>query len=225
MGAKSVRATKPKPKAKPVRRTARKKSQRGATGVQLGADTARSMVMRGAALALSREGARMTSVEDILEASGVSRKTFYRFFSSKDDVMFALYEAGTEALLAACRAALAQGHDPMERLERCVDAHLNNARVFSRLIFVLGGEAQHHESPLHARRMWLHDELCALVAQGTPRPEQDVWVVRAFILALEGLVRFALQEGDEGRSVSEQSLVRVREAMLRLGEAQLRSIA
>ncbi len=223
MAKKAARAARPKPERGPARE--KRLRARGATGVQLGAATARSMVLRGAALALSSKGARMTSVEDILEASGVSRKTFYRFFASKDDVMFALYEAGTEALLAACRAALAHSQDPMERLERCIDAHLGNVRVFSRLIFVLGGEAQHHESPLHARRMWLHEELCALVSQGAPGPEQDVWAVRGLILALEGLVRFALQQGDEGRSVSEQSFARVREAMLRLGGAQLRSIA
>jgi AcrR family transcriptional regulator len=191
--------------------------------VQLGADTARSLVLRGAAVALARKGARETTVEDILAASGISRRTFYRFFEGKDDVMLALYQVGTQGLLTACRAALEQTTDPLSRLERCIDVHLVNARALSRLVFVLGGEAQHHESPLHAPRMQAHAELCALLSEGSPHPERDVWVVRALILALEGLVRFALEEGDEGRAVSEQSLRSVKRAMMDICAQLLRS--
>lgn len=170
----------------------------------------------------ARKGARLSSVEDILAAGGVSRRTFYRFFEGKDDVLFALYHVGTEGLLTACRLAVEQERDPMVRFERCIDVHLGNARVLSRLIFVLGGEAQHHESPLHARRMQVQAELCALITKGMAPTELDALVVRGLILALEGMVRLALQEGDEGRALSEPRLGQVKQVMMKLCADALR---
>src|SRR4051794_1966650 len=74
---------------------------RGASGVQLGEDTVRSRILQGAAAVFAAQGARLPSVEDILTASGVSRRTFYRFFDGKEAVLLALYCVGTEGLLAA----------------------------------------------------------------------------------------------------------------------------
>ena len=189
--------------------------RRNASGVQLGEEAARNRVLQGGARVFAHSGARLASVEDILDASGVSRRTFYRFFRSKDDVLLALYELGTEALLRACRSAVQGVRDPRARLERCVDAHLDNARRLPRLMFVLGGEAQHHESRLHARRMAVQDELAALLAHGSVDAPEAL-VVRGLIFALEGLVRLALQKGDEGRAVSVAALAAVRVAMQQL---------
>ncbi|MEO8552223.1 MAG: helix-turn-helix domain-containing protein, partial [Kofleriaceae bacterium] len=57
-----------------------------ATGVQLGGDVARNMIMFGATRVFATMGLREASVEDLLEAGQVSRRTFYRFFKSKEDV-------------------------------------------------------------------------------------------------------------------------------------------
>jgi AcrR family transcriptional regulator len=179
------------------------------------------MILQGAALVFARQGARLPSVEDILEAAGVSRRTFYRFYQSKEDVLLALYQLGTEGLLQACRLAASEESEPARRFERCIDAHLLNARGLGRLIFVLGGEAQRHESPLHARRMEVHDALVDLLTDrsASPGAKLDPLLVRSLILALEGVVRFTLQGGDEGRDVSEASLAHARRVMLKLCRA------
>jgi AcrR family transcriptional regulator len=110
------------------------------------------MVLQGAAKVFAASGVRLASVEDILEAARISRRTFYRVYSSKEDVLLALYKIGTERLLDACRLALEQESDPLRQAERCIDAHLQTAREQPRLVFVLGGEAQRHESLLHSRQ-------------------------------------------------------------------------
>lgn len=190
--------------------------KRNATGVQLGEEAARARVLQGGARVFAEKGARLASVEDILAASGVSRRTFYRFYDGKDDVLLALYELGTEGLLAACRSAVQGVSDPRVRMERCVEVHLANARYLSRLMFVLGGEAQHHESRLHVRRMVVHAELEALLTQGEAGQAPDTASVRGLIFALEGLVRLALERGDEGRTPPGEALSEVRRAMQRL---------
>ncbi|MFT3926927.1 MAG: TetR/AcrR family transcriptional regulator [Myxococcales bacterium] len=202
-------STSPQPKKKAARR-------RNATGVQLGEDEVRSRILQAGAMVFAQSGVRAASVEDILLVSGISRRTFYRFYEGKEDVMLALYNLGTEGLLGACRFAVASTHDPLLRFERCIDAHLQNARGLARLIFVLGGEAQHHESPLYVRRREVHDQLVQLLAHAPGMPALDELMVRAMILALEGVVRFMLEQGDEGRSVSSSELARAKKMLLQL---------
>lgn len=200
-------------------RRSKKRVRPGASGVQLGEATVRAMVLQGAAEVFAERGVRMAAVEDLLKASGVSRRTFYRFYASKEDVMVVLYELGTEALLDACRRAVAEETDPLRRIARCIDAHLENARGLGRLVFVLGGEAQRQESALHARRMHVHDELVALLAGA--HDGVDPLVFRALVLALEGVTRITLEEGDEGRAVTDAGIARTRRVMMRLATSTL----
>jgi AcrR family transcriptional regulator len=197
---------------------------RGSPGVQLGENVVRAMVLQGAGKVFAARGVRLASVEDILEAARISRRTFYRVYSSKEDVLLALYRIGTERLLDACRLALEQESDPLRQAERCIDAHLHTAREQSRLVFVLGGEAQRHESLLHARRVEIHESLASMMASraraSLPRPP-DVLLFRALLLALEGVTRQVLQDGDEGRHVTDESLSRARAVMLRIATAAI----
>lgn len=193
-----------------------------ATGVQLGGDVARNMIMFGATRVFATRGFRATSVEDLLEASQVSRRTFYRFFKSKDDVALAMYTLGTASLVEDCRRALAQEADPLVQLEHCIDIHLRNARHMGRLVFVLGGEAQSLESPLHARRMEVHDMLVSLLHESSPAAQKiDPLLIRTLVYALEAIVRVVLQEGDEGRRVTDAQVARARRVMMRIVTASV----
>jgi AcrR family transcriptional regulator len=188
-----------------------------ASGVQLGGDVARNMIILGATRVFAARGYRATSVDDLLEAGQVSRRTFYRFFKSKDDVALAMYTLGTASLVESCRRAIAQEPELLAQLERCIDIHLGNARDLGRLVFVLGGEAQRLESPLHARRMEVHDLLASLL-HGAHRSgrEPDPLLLRTLLFALEAITRTVLLEGDEGRRVTEASLARARRVMMRI---------
>jgi AcrR family transcriptional regulator len=182
-------------------------------GVQIGEFQARMLILEGAARTFMDRGLRATSVEDLLGAAGVSRRTFYRLYTSKEDVAMALYRFGTERLLDACTTAVSEERDLLRQLERCIDAHLANAGEFGRLIFVLGGEAQRHESVLHARRMEVHEKLVALLADNArarTTAEIDPLLFRGLVLAIEGMTRVILAEGDDGRAVSQESIDRVR---------------
>lgn len=182
------------------------------------------MIMHGAVQVFAERGVRAASVEDILRAAGVSRRTFYRFYSGKEDVLVALYRTGTDALLSACAIAVSEGRDALARIEGCVDAHLRSARDFGRLIFILNGEAQRHESLLHPRRMEVHDALVGLFVTGTREHYQrpvDPLLFRAMIIAIEGVTRRMLEEGDEGRNVTDASVARSRRVMMHLARAIL----
>lgn len=68
---------------------------------------ARTAVVAAAIDLFARQGFDQTSVEQIAQAAGVSRSTFFRQFGGKDDVVFADHEQ----LLDELRAFLAEPHD------------------------------------------------------------------------------------------------------------------
>jgi len=208
----------PKTRTRATKR-ARSSSAR-ASGVQLGEATARALILEAGASVLGARGARAASVGRILSEAGVARRTFYRLYRSREDVMLALYRAGTDGLLDACRAAVREEADPLRRVERCVDAHLRHARQLGRLMWVLGSEAQHHESPLHAHRLEVHATIAALLSAPGGRRIEPL-LGRALILALEGATRIMLEECDQGRRVTAAKLERARRVMLRIATATL----
>jgi hypothetical protein len=50
--------------------------------VQIGEAQARGMVLQGGAMVFAEKGTRAASVEDILTAGRISRRTFYRLYTS-----------------------------------------------------------------------------------------------------------------------------------------------
>lgn len=69
--------------------------------------TARNAVVAAALELFAAQGFESTSVEQIAQAAGISRSTFFRQFGGKDDVVFADHDL----LLERVRADLAKPHD------------------------------------------------------------------------------------------------------------------
>ena len=192
------------------------------SGTQLGENVARNLIVAAGARVFGAKGIRATSVEDLLEAAQVSRRTFYRLFKDKDDVALALYNFGTSLLIANWKQAIDSTPDPIEKLARCIDVHLKNAATMGRLIFVLGGEASRQESPLHDQRMKVHDQLVEMLRASSPVIARlDPLLLRTTIFALEAVTRQVLTDGDEGRNVPSASIERARKVMVRLVSAGL----
>ena len=186
-------------------------------GAQLGEDVARGMIIAAAARVFAVKGLRETSVEDLLEAASVSRRTFYRMFDSKEAVALALYVFGTDQLIGRWKQAIASSTNTLEQFSRCIDVFIQNATMVGRLIFVLGGEASRQESPLHTRRMEVHDRFLEMLRAANPEiAKLDPLMVRTTLFALEAVTRYVLTEGDEGRKVTAAAIERARTVMNRM---------
>jgi AcrR family transcriptional regulator len=150
--------------------------------------SSRGQILLGAASAFGARGYAETSVEHILAAAGVSRRTFYRFFRSKEDVFEQLFEAASIMFVQAIRAAAAAGGDPEQTLSRCLDAYLELPRRAGPLFKVFHGEASRPGGPLHARRERVIDEIVGLLDKGYEALHgraADPLVLRGVIAALE----------------------------------------
>ncbi|MDT0576350.1 TetR/AcrR family transcriptional regulator [Croceicoccus sp. F390] len=75
-------------------------------------------ILSGALDAIAERGVRRLSMSDIIEASGVSRGTMYRYFSNKDDVLAAVAEFVCTGFETGIREAAEGIDDPIKRFRK-----------------------------------------------------------------------------------------------------------
>lgn len=86
----------------------------------------RERLVAGMIAAIAEKGYRDTTVTDISAAAGVSRRTFYGYFSSKEDCYLATYEVVAKYLAEASRA----GGKGQQSWGRRVRAEIEGAMEF-----------------------------------------------------------------------------------------------
>lgn len=133
-------------------------------------------------------GVESTRVEDLLLSSGVSRRTFYKYFRSKEDVLAAVYEHVTSELLSA--VGTCEAGDPLAAIRRTLDAYLELHVHNPRIVRVLQEHAVRADSPLSPIRQRFRAELVKLLGEAftraTGRRAEPLMFV-ALVSALEGV--------------------------------------
>ena len=101
-------------------------------------DKAVEKILAGTMHAIGRQGKHRLSVADICEASGVSRGTFYRYFTGKDAVLEVLGRHFEDGAAEAFTAALAANPDPASRVQVVLDTIIayRSAAHFPRMLDV-----------------------------------------------------------------------------------------
>jgi len=84
----------------------------------------RSRVLEGMAHAVSRKGYAETTIADIVGEAGVSRRTFYEYFTSKAECLTALYEAASHNALKVLRGAIDPAHEWQAQVDQALTAYL-----------------------------------------------------------------------------------------------------
>jgi AcrR family transcriptional regulator len=176
----------------------------------------KNRILAAAARVFADKGAREATVEDLLEAAQVSRRTFYLAWRNKEEVLAALYQIACGLVLEALKAAAESAAQPVHKLERCVDAYLAFNRTQPDLMRVLEGEALRADSLLQPLRAELLDKLGEVVAKAVGgRP--DRLVIRGVLVGLEAISHEVHAEGPP----TEARMARARKAMLRILIASL----
>lgn len=180
----------------------------------------RSRILEGAARVFASRGARQVSVEDLLEASSVSRRTFYKYFRSKEDVLQALHTVSVQYLLDRTRQALDEASGLPGKLECFVDTYLSFNRTDLELFRVLQAEALRPDSPLAPTRARVVEALAELLAdevQAVHGRRPDRFLMMGL---LSGLTGVSVQLHALG-SVTPAQCARARRAMLRILQSGL----
>ena len=151
----------------------------------------REQLIEGAKKAVSRHGLGDATVERIVKAASLSRRTFYQYFRDVDDVMVAVYDQEVGDLVDQVRTAIAEAPQPLHSVSTGVDAYLDFQQSGGRLVAELQAVAVNPASPLWHRRERVLDELVDIVDAEVQRVSglrMEPLVYRGIFLAMEGLV-------------------------------------
>jgi AcrR family transcriptional regulator len=172
------------------------------TALPLTTRIAQTGIVAAAAGVFARLGYEATRVEDILEAAGIARRTFYRYFRGKDDVLAALYELATGELVKAVRSEVTSDA-PAEGIKRTLDLYLDYHVENAALVRVLTEQAVRSDSPLFEHRRRFRDELAKILSDSlrTKGEKHDPMLYLAILSAIEGLSLELLAEGADATKV------------------------
>jgi AcrR family transcriptional regulator len=81
----------------------------------------RSRILQAMVETVGEGGYAETHVRDVTDRAGVSRKTFYELFPTKDDCLFAIYDEAAQCLRAVVHRAYEHGVTPRERIDAALD--------------------------------------------------------------------------------------------------------
>jgi AcrR family transcriptional regulator len=167
-----------------------------ARSLPLSSRLARNGVLSAAIDVFIRKGFAATRVEDILEAAGIARRTFYRHFESKDEILAALYEVATGELLRAIGSA-ADLEQPLAGIQRGIDVYLDYHADNLAALRVMRGEALRPDSQLAPMRRAFRQAVVGILDAAARKQGRVLspYVFVALLSALEGVSLELLETG------------------------------
>lgn len=172
---------------------------------------AQAGVVAAAAKVFARLGFAAARVEDILAGAGIARRTFYKYFDGKEDVLAALYDVATAELLSAVTAGAQQrggvgpGDDALDAVRAGLDVYLGYHVENALLMKVLVEHAIRSDSPLAKGRKRFRDELVRVLDHAVRQrtgEENDPMLYLALVSALEGVSLELLASSPSAKDVA-----------------------
>jgi AcrR family transcriptional regulator len=144
-------------------------------------------VMQAALELFADQGYANTSVQQVVDAAGVTKGALYHYFQSKDDLLFAIYERILSLQTDHLTAIIAKGAPVDETLRAvCIDVvetsvdFLQEGTVFFRSQHMLSAPRQQEVT---RRRRAYHDTFSGLIAEGQRQGLYRTDVPRSVVVA------------------------------------------
>ncbi len=111
------------------------------------------------------KGIEDTTVQDLLDAANISRRTFYKYFKNKVDVLESIYQVAAEILLMRFKAANSQAQSFREFIVQCVELYFDYHTHLGPLVRMMTEEARRSGSPLASHRETLLKNIVDLLEE------------------------------------------------------------
>jgi AcrR family transcriptional regulator len=163
-----------------------------------GTTETRARILAGGQEALGVRGIQATTVEDILQAAGVSRRTFYQYFQSKEGLLQALYEEAMDRLILAVQGAVSDVEDGAGKIRASIQAYLDFQLAGGPLLIQMQADAIRHDSRVMEKREQTLDALVQIVGenvQSVLQQDLDPLIYRALLIGIEGLIIHCQADG------------------------------
>jgi AcrR family transcriptional regulator len=152
-----------------------------------------------------RKGLAETTVNDLLEAAKVSRRTFYKYFSNKMEVLEGIYQTAVSLLLARFGEMQPAAGSPQAWLRGMVERFFDYHLAVGPIIRLMQEEALRADSPLASHRQRAHLEMVRLLGERLESSvARDPLTYRALIWAMEA-ASLELLNGAASRSEVEKA--------------------
>ncbi|MDO9467606.1 MAG: TetR family transcriptional regulator, partial [Thiobacillus sp.] len=92
---------------------------------RLGADERREEIIRVTLELAAKQGVDDVTTQDMAQAMGVTQGAVFRHFPSKNAIWLAVMQWVRDRLMTVLSRAAAQGHDPLDALQRMFFAHID----------------------------------------------------------------------------------------------------
>lgn len=103
----------------------------------------RSRLLQGMALVATRKGFAATTIADVVREAGVSKRTFYEHFDSKDSCFLALYEAVSMNALRRLKEVVSPQRAWRPQLDQALEAYLSHMAANPELLRTLFIDIHH----------------------------------------------------------------------------------
>lgn len=160
--------------------------------IEDGRQSERDAILRAAYRLIGHNASTTTSIENILKSARVNRRTFYRHFASKDDLIIAMQAWSGELIMERLRDAMNAAESPAAAVATWIDHYLSigwdEAQFRDALAFLSAevtstpGIAAALEATYARHREPLAEALAAGLADGSlpnARPELDAFTIHA----------------------------------------------
>ncbi|MBB5084050.1 TetR/AcrR family transcriptional regulator [Nonomuraea endophytica] len=162
------------------------------------AEAQRDRLMTAMAQVMSEKGYVKTSVEDVIRRAVISRQSFYRHFTSKQDCFMAAFRRSTQVLEQRIATAASGDGGPVERFERALADFLEalvldpaSARLCVSEVYAAGPEAVAHRTDFQRR---LGERMAAMLEAGT---EAGQFACQVLVAAIATMVAGPLATGEQ----------------------------
>src|SRR5690349_9716553 len=115
-------------------------------------DARRQELVDIAAHVFARKGYHATSIDDLVEATGLKRGGLYHYIAGKEDLLIAAHERFIAPLLENARAIAAEGLPAQEALRRLAHALMHDIAVYQDQVTVF----LHEWRAIEHRPEWEH---------------------------------------------------------------------
>ncbi|MDQ0373023.1 TetR/AcrR family transcriptional regulator [Cellulomonas humilata] len=172
-------------------------------------------ITRAAVDLFSTQGYANTSVQQIVEAAGVTKGAMYHYFESKDDLLFSVYERMLSLQTSHLEEIVGRGTPTAQTLhDVCVDVietsidFLPEGTVFFRSVHML---SEPRQKEVTRRRRQYHDVFASLIERGQEEGLYRTDIPRAVLVAhffsdVHYLSNWYSPEGPEDKALLAQQL-------------------
>lgn len=152
----------------------------------------RAAIVAAAMPVFVKRGIAQTRVEDLLVAARLARRTFYKYFASKEAVVAALFETATAQLVSAMEQARRSAPSaPLAGIRAGIDTYLQFHQLNGKVMHEIIELAQRSDSLLYPRRRWLRAELVRIFDESVTALDGrklDLLVYHALLSGLDSMV-------------------------------------